>query len=87
MVKGIVLEFCGPLGVGEALPVFHTVVVVGMIFEVGLPTFAGSGLSLLTTGVGVGLSVLASIGFAVAVPPPPTIVEVKRQWVVYYVSV
>ena len=86
-MKGIVLEFCCPLGVGEALPLFLTVVVVGTIFEVGLPTGVGSRLFLLTTGVGVGLSVLATFEFAVAIPPPPTIVEVKSQWVVYYVSV
>ena len=63
------------------------VVVVGTIFEVGLPTGAGSGLFLLTTDVGVGLSVLVTFEFAIAIPPPPAIIEVKSQWVVYYVSV
>ena len=111
MLKGIVLEFCCPLGVGEDLPVLLAivVVVVDTTIAVGLTTGVGSGisllttgvevrlsllttgvevdLSLLTTGVGVEHSLLTTIGVAVKVPPPPTIVEEKHQWVVYYVSV
>ena len=69
MLKGCLLKFSGPLGVGEKLLVFLAVVVVDM--NVGV---------VLTTDVEVGLSLLNFDAGVVGVLVPPTIVGENITW-------
>ena len=57
MLNGFLLKFCGPLGVGEELPVVLAVVLVDTVGGVMLTTGVEVA-TLLTTGVEVGLALL-----------------------------